>query len=137
LFIALRQQGYGPGEAEIPVVAVQPDRRRRKADTFDEGELHGLRALRAIDLDRLADRDACMAVRQQVDPLRARGNQRLDVLLARQPRTAVGAVAPRPERSRSGIDRRLPMGSAAAIDTELLGRVPLIGEATNRDCGRA
>ena len=77
-----------------------------------------LRTLRSDDLHRLPDGDAGMAARQQVDALVTGRDERVDIELTREPRAAIGVVALARERGRPLVDDGLPMGQAAAIDSE-------------------
>ena len=90
-----------------------------------------------IDLNRRPETEGCVAGREEVNSFLARGDERLDVILTRQPGPAVGVVALRSERRRAGIDGGLPMGDAVAVDAEVLGRVAGVGEAADGDGRRA
>ena len=86
------------------IVGVEPDRRRRESVAADEGELDRRWALRSGDLDRLPNGKPGVAAGQQVDAFVAGGYERLDILLAGEPRTAIGIVTLGPIGRRSGID---------------------------------
>src|ERR1700753_3129667 len=80
-FVPFRQQGNHPRGAKKMSIAVNPNRRGRKAVAAKESQLDRLRAVRAVDLNRLVESDTGMSGRQKVDSLITRSDQSFDIHL--------------------------------------------------------